>query len=79
MIGTHGDSDAIDYVYERLTPTNFSQRVLEVSTESLLTFAVKDVEWSDLGEPGRVLSTLENMGVKTEWNLKKEDLARKTA
>jgi len=79
MIGTPGESDAIDYVYEKLTPANFSQRVLEVSTESLLAFAVRDVQWSDLGEPGRVLSTLENIGIKTEWNLKKEDLARKIA
>lgn len=79
MIRTPGESDAIDYVYEKLTPTNFSHRVLEVSTESLLAFAVKDVEWSDLGEPGRVLSTIENTGIKTEWNLKKGNLARKFA
>lgn len=79
MIGTTGENDAIDYVYEKLTPTNFSQRVLEVSTQSLLAFAVKDVHWSDLGEPGRVLSTIENTGIKTEWNLKKVALARKFA
>ena len=79
MIGAPGESDAIDYVYEKLTPANFSQRVLEVSTESLLAFAVTGVQWSDLGEPGRVLSTLENIGIKTEWNLKKGDLARKIA
>jgi mannose-1-phosphate guanylyltransferase len=79
VIGTSEESDAIDYVYERLTPTNFSHRVLEVSTENLLTLAVKDVEWSDLGEPGRVLSTLESIGITTEWSLKKNNLARKIA
>ncbi len=79
MIGTPGESDALDYIYEKLTPTNFSHRVLEVSTESLLAFAVKGVEWSDLGEPGRVLSTLENLGVKRDWSLEKGDLVLKTA
>jgi mannose-1-phosphate guanylyltransferase len=79
MIGGPQESDAIDYVYERLTPANFSHRVLEVSTENLLTLAVKDVEWSDLGEPGRVLSTLESIGMKTEWSHKKGSLVRKIA
>jgi len=79
MMGTPQESDAIDYVYERLTPANFSHRVLEVSTRNLLTLAVKDVEWSDLGEPGRVLSTIENSGIKTEWSLKKGNLAFKIA
>lgn len=79
MIGTPGESDALDYIYEKLTPANFSHRVLEVSTGSLLAFAVKGVEWSDLGEPGRVLSTLENTGIKTEWSLKKAAPARKIA
>ncbi|MEW6143429.1 MAG: sugar phosphate nucleotidyltransferase [Thermodesulfobacteriota bacterium] len=78
-IGTPEESDAIDYIYERLTPANFSHRVLEVSTEDLLTLAVKDVEWSDLGEPGRVLSTLENIGIMTEWSHKKGNLTRKIA
>lgn len=79
LIGTPQESDAIDYVYERLTPANFSHRVLEVSTQNLLALAVKDVEWSDLGEPGRVLSTIENTGIKTEWSLKKGNLAFKIA
>jgi len=79
MMGNPRESDAIDYVYERLTPVNFSHRVLEVSTENLLTLAVKDVDWSDLGEPGRVLSTIESTGIKTEWSLKKGNLACKIA
>ncbi|HVY55033.1 MAG TPA: hypothetical protein VHC46_04690, partial [Thermodesulfobacteriota bacterium] len=65
--------------YEKLTPINFSHRVLEPSTQNLLTFAVTDVEWSDLGDPGRVITTLENLGVKTGWSQKKEGITRKTA
>jgi len=79
MIGTPSESDAVDYIYEKITQANFSQRVLEVSTDNLMVLAVKDVEWSDLGEPGRVLSTLKNIGMRADWNLKYEDLARKIA
>jgi mannose-1-phosphate guanylyltransferase len=78
-IGTPEERDAVDYVYESLAPVNFSHRVLEVSTGNLLTLAVKDMEWSDLGEPGRVLSTLESIGVTTEWSHKKGNLTRKIA
>lgn len=79
LIGTPAESDAADYIYEKLTPVNFSHRVLEPSTRNLLTLAVKDIEWSDLGDPGRVLSTLENIGVKTDWSLRKDDPVLKTA
>lgn len=79
LIGTSAESDAVDYIYEKLTPVNFSHRVLEPSTRNLLTLAIKDVEWSDLGDPGRVLSTLENIGVKTEWSLRKDDPVLKIA
>lgn len=79
LIGTPAESDAVDYVYEKLTPVNFSHRVLEPSTQNLLALPVKDVEWSDLGDPGRVISTLENIGVKTEWSLGKEDIVRQIA
>lgn len=79
LIGTPAESDAVDYLYEKLTPVNFSHRVLEPSTQNLFTLAVRDVEWSDLGDPGRVISTLENIGVKTEWSLGKEDIVRQIA
>ena len=79
LIGTPAESDAIDYVYEKLTPVNFSQRVLEPSTENLLTLMVKDVQWSDLGDPARVISTLENIGVKTAWSQTMDDASLKTA
>jgi len=79
MFGTPSESDAVEYIYEKLTPSNFSQRVLEVSTKNLMVLAVRDIEWSDLGEPGRVLSTLENIGIQTDWILKKENLVRKIA
>ncbi|MFI5323471.1 MAG: sugar phosphate nucleotidyltransferase [Thermodesulfobacteriota bacterium] len=78
MYGTPLESDAIEYIYEKLTPLNFSQRVLEVSTDKLLVLAVKDIEWSDLGDPGRVLTTLKNIGIRADWTHRYDNLARKT-
>lgn len=68
---------AIDSLYEKLTPTNFSHRVLEACAEDLMVLKVRNVDWSDLGEPRRVLSTLENMGINTEWTVTAEGLVRK--
>ena len=78
MYGTHLESDAIEYIYGKLTPLNFSQRVLEESTDKLMVLAVKDIEWSDLGDPGRVLSTLENIGIRADWTLRYDNLVYKT-
>jgi hypothetical protein len=35
--------------------------------------------WSDLGEPGRVLSLLERGGVETEWGFVSSSAARRHA
>ena len=69
--------DAIDSLYEKLTPTNFSHRVLEACAEDLMVLKVRNVDWCDLGEPRRVLTTLENMGINTEWTVTAEGLVRK--
>jgi mannose-1-phosphate guanylyltransferase len=71
------EEDAIDSLYEKLAPINFSHRVLEACAEDLMVLKVRNVDWSDLGEPRRVLSTLENMGINTEWNVTAEGLVRK--
>jgi mannose-1-phosphate guanylyltransferase len=47
-----------DSVYDRITPTDFSREVLSAATDRLLTLRLSGVEWNDLGDPGRVLTTL---------------------
>jgi len=59
--------------------TSLSQRVLEVSTNKLMVLAVTGVERSDLGEPRRVLSTLESIGIQANWTHKYDNLVRKIA
>lgn len=44
-------------LYCSMSSVNFSRSVLANRLENLSVFPVKGVEWSDLGEPSRVLST----------------------
>jgi mannose-1-phosphate guanylyltransferase len=53
-------------LYSGIRSTNFSQHVLSAQTNSLAVLRATGLGWSDLGEPGRVLSVLERKGVQTE-------------
>jgi len=57
-----------DFVYDEIGPTDFSRQVLTPSTGRLLALRLGDVQWSDLGDPDRVVATL--LGNKSglpEW------------
>jgi len=71
------EEDDIDSLYEKLTPINFSHKVLQASAEDLIVLKVCNVDWSDLGEPSRLLTTLESIGIKSEWTVMAEGLIRK--
>ena len=68
FIGTPDERKAVESVYEKITPINFSNTVLEECTGHLLVLEVKNVEWSDLGEPRRVLSLLQNALFESDWS-----------
>jgi mannose-1-phosphate guanylyltransferase len=53
--------------YAALTPGDFSQQVLSVSTERLAVLRLGDVGWSDLGTPERVLSAMARSGLTSKW------------
>jgi hypothetical protein len=57
----------ISSIYAWIHETNFSSEVLEKSSSDLLVMRVADVTWSDLGEPERVLGTLETLGFQADW------------
>lgn len=64
---TSAEIPAMRSMYAWINETNFSSEVLEKAGEELYVLRVGDVVWSDWGEPQRVLGTLENLGVKTDW------------
>jgi mannose-1-phosphate guanylyltransferase len=61
------EASVVDDVYARMAPVNFSERVLRRGTRHLATLAVKDLAWSDWGDPARVLATLHGAGARPSW------------
>jgi hypothetical protein len=63
-----GETRIPDAVYDRIASTDFSRQVLSAATDRLLALRLADVEWSDLGDPYRVLVTLlEKNGYLPDW------------
>ena len=63
---TLAERKALHALYSEIPESNFSHEVLAARPEDLTVMRVGDVGWSDLGEPGRVLATLAQMGVQAE-------------
>jgi hypothetical protein len=57
----------ISKLYSRLRETNFSDRVLALVPERLAVWKVRGIRWSDLGEPKRVLASIQKAGVRPRW------------
>jgi hypothetical protein len=54
-------------VYDQVLSSDFSRHVLSVEISRLLVLRVRDLGWSDLGHPGRVLAVLEKNNSKPRW------------
>ena len=67
LLGTDQETEMIRKVYSRLTETNFSDRVLALVPERLAVLKVSGIKWSDLGEPKRVLASIQTAGVRPRW------------
>ena len=65
--GKSNETAIVRSIYSWIEDANFSSEVLERSCDRLLVTRVSGVSWSDLGEPQRVLGTLNKLGVQTEW------------
>ena len=53
-----GETRISGRLYERIDPADFSRQILSPGVRRLVTLPLSDVEWNDLGDPERVLSTL---------------------
>jgi mannose-1-phosphate guanylyltransferase len=67
MLGTVFEERAIHNLYMTVQAANFSSEVLEAFPSELAVLPVRGVEWNDLGEPSRVMDTLERIGIRPEW------------
>ena len=66
-LGTDREHNAVCDLYAKIDPSNFSQDVLSTRPNDLSVMPVKNVGWSDWGDPSRVLSTLARIGLQAEW------------
>jgi mannose-1-phosphate guanylyltransferase len=61
VVGTTFEGQMIESLYRDLPLLEFSQRVLARSPQAVAVLPVSKLEWSDLGEPRRVLSLLKRI------------------
>jgi mannose-1-phosphate guanylyltransferase len=65
---TSDGETGIAEIYDRIDHTDFSRQVLSPGATRLLTLRLGDVEWSDLGDPDRVMYALLESGVELpDW------------
>jgi mannose-1-phosphate guanylyltransferase len=67
VIGTTFEKKTIERLYADLRSTGFSERVLTEHPVNLAVLPVRGVEWSDLGEPRRVMDTIARTGTRPQW------------
>jgi mannose-1-phosphate guanylyltransferase len=67
LFGSTAEAKAISLLYARLQEVNFSHQVLALKPERLAVLKVTGVRWNDLGEPKRVMASLDMAGVRPRW------------
>ena len=67
LFATDAEAQAIEQLYRDLQVVDFSHRVLALEPERLAVLKVSGVRWNDLGEPKRVLASLDMAGVRPQW------------
>jgi mannose-1-phosphate guanylyltransferase len=56
--GRNSETQIPDSLYDWVAPMDFSRQVLSPGTRHLVTLLLGNMEWHDLGDPDRVVSTL---------------------
>jgi hypothetical protein len=67
VIGTSCEREAISDIYGKIAADDFSNAILKETGERLYVLPINGVEWNDLGEPSRVLATLNQLGIHPKW------------
>jgi mannose-1-phosphate guanylyltransferase len=67
LLGTAREPSGLERLYGRIQTASLSSEVLERYPINLNVLPVHGVEWSDLGEPQRVMAVLSHLGVHPEW------------
>ena len=63
-IGTPGEESVLQAIYRDMPTSNFSHEVLQPLSGQLGVMELEKVLWSDWGRPGRIVETLETVGIQ---------------
>ena len=66
-LGTPFEERAVRALYTGLPPLSFSDQVLASHAVNLAVLPVRGLDWSDLGEPHRVMEVLARTGTTPRW------------
>jgi mannose-1-phosphate guanylyltransferase len=66
LLGSAREPGGLERLYERIPTASFSDEALERYPINLSVLPVHGVEWSDLGEPLRVIAVLSRLGLHPE-------------
>jgi mannose-1-phosphate guanylyltransferase len=66
-LGGRHEKEALEILYSELPPLNFSERVLAKFPTETTVLPFSGVEWSDLGDPTRLLAVVSNTGLRPQW------------
>jgi len=75
----NGETRISDSLYDWVSPTDFSRHILSPAARRLVTLRLENIEWHDLGDPDRVLSTLLARDTELPIWARSWQAARKTA
>ena len=67
ILTTSAEPNAVERLYEQLDEVNFSHQVLALQPQRLAVLRVSGVRWNDLGEPRRVMASLNMAGIRPHW------------
>jgi mannose-1-phosphate guanylyltransferase len=67
QFGASAEAKAIEELYAPMSEVNFSHQVLALRPKRLAVLKVTGVRWNDLGEPKRVMASLDMAGVRPRW------------
>ncbi|HVO96220.1 MAG TPA: hypothetical protein VMT22_25410, partial [Terriglobales bacterium] len=67
FFGTDEEPRRMKKLYALLGEINFSDRVLALVPERLTVLKVSGIKWNDLGEPKRVLGSIQLAGLRPRW------------
>ena len=65
--GTDDEFTMMQKVYALLEDINFSDRIQTATPQRLAVLKVSGIQWNDLGEPKRVLASVQTAGVRPRW------------